>query len=102
MSFSKKRVAPMWSVGDFLFHYSDKERANKFADEENSVKEVFVGVDAGYFIGTVQPVNNFPGWIFEYESEANQLVSQFNCEELSQKVAFAETRISPDDLYMLD
>lgn len=73
----KKRVAPMWFVPkqaiyeDALFHYGDKERAER---QGNGVKLVYVVMSSTYFIGTWQFANLFEGFIFDSEEEAIQSV----------------------------
>lgn len=44
------RKAPMWKVGDQLFHYSDYQRAKR----QGKVQAVTVTLPSDYFIGTVQ------------------------------------------------
>lgn len=46
----KTKVAPMWRVGDQLFHYSDYQRA----ESKGEVQAVMVTLPSDYFIGTVQ------------------------------------------------
>lgn len=49
-----ERTAPMWLVNDQLYHYSDKERAERLGE----VKEVEVTLPRDYFISTVQHVSD--------------------------------------------
>lgn len=74
----KKRVAPMWLIHDTLFHYSDYERAKRLEDGKDTVKQVWVGVDVDYFIGTWQKADDFKGWIFDSEEEAIKEVEEWN------------------------
>lgn len=75
MTVIEKRVAPMWFVPkqaiyeEALFHYSDKERAER---QGNGVKLVWVVMPATYFIGTWQFANLFEGFIFDTEEEAGR------------------------------
>lgn len=67
-----KKLAPMWHVNDVLYHYSDKERADRMGE----AKLVWVVMSSDYFIGTVQLEDNFKGNIFNTEEEAESMLSR--------------------------
>ena len=72
----KKKIAPLWISGDMLYHYSDNQRAIWYAEDNNvpvdDVKLVWVIMDADYFVGTVQRVDQFEGLIFVSEHGAEK------------------------------
>ncbi|WP_042476473.1 hypothetical protein [Bacillus ndiopicus] len=73
----KKYVQQMWMIHDTLF--INKEDALNIEDGKETVKKVYVGVDAGIDLDLQQESSDFFGrWIFQTESEAQQEVNEFN------------------------
>jgi len=66
----QKRVAPMFQVEDQFFHYHDQKRANNYASQRNvTAKEVWVVMEADYYIGTVQRDDMFAEYIVNTAEE---------------------------------
>lgn len=74
----KKNIVPMWEAGLAVYHYGDKDRARHLEGVEP--REVWVGVPADFFIGTWQMKDQFEGWIFDTEEEAEEAVHEYNKE----------------------
>ena len=72
----KRHIAPMWETTNALYHYSDRDRASHLEGEEPV--EVWVGVPNDFFIGTWQLKDQFEGWIFKTEEEADEEVKKHN------------------------
>ncbi|MEE5180982.1 hypothetical protein JDW21_18825 [Bacillus subtilis] len=67
-----KKIAPMWQVGEVLFHYSDEFRANS----RGETSLVWVVMDRDYFIGTEQLAENFAHAIFNSENDAESYINE--------------------------
>ncbi|PGT89870.1 hypothetical protein [Bacillus thuringiensis] len=77
----QKRVVEFWQIQDQLFHRSDEERAEhykKHNELQEDVKKVYAGVPADYFVGTVQHIDCFEGWVFNTDTKANEEVEAYN------------------------
>jgi len=71
----QKRVAPMFQVEDQFFHYHDQKRANNYASQRNvTAKEVWVVMEADYYIGTVQRDDTFAEYIISTAEEADDMI----------------------------
>lgn len=72
----KKRIAPMWGTTNALYHYNDRERAEYLEGEEPRL--VWVCIPNDFFISTWQFRDEFEGFIFDTEEEAEKVANIHN------------------------
>ncbi len=72
---AKKKLAIMWSVSKMLFNYGDRARAERLQRESNEeINLVYVAVDIHHESAMFQFIEQFTGWVFDTQEEAEEKI----------------------------